>query len=216
MTNASPSPPSLLASVRDLVFVLAILAFFTGFEYRHYYYYYLHIPTSTFSIVDNQILAGSYSVFLDHRKEILIGFAVIVALAALSDFRKVQQPAWAFKYQRLVLFFLVLVLFPVLNTWAQQTAAGVFGRLINTDTGTPKAPIIASIKTGDLNPSIISAMNIGCVELITQASDTLYVLVRQTVRPYVYVAAIPAAAIDHWISPLDYPGGNYAKRCIPK
>jgi hypothetical protein len=207
--------PSLLASARDLVFILAILAFFAGFEYRYYYYSYLHIPIATFSIADNQIVAGSYSVFLSHRWYILLGFGILVALALTSDLIKV--PDKSYKYQRLALLFVLLAFFPILNTWAQQTAGLVFTGLINTPTGTPRKPIIiTSLKdSGPWSASIRSAMQTGCVELITQSSDTFYVLVRQRVRPYVYVAAIPSRAVAHWIIPLDYPGGNYAKRCIP-
>lgn len=210
-SQSSPSP-SLLASARDLAFVLGILAFFAGFEYRHYYYSYLHIPIATFSIVDNSILVGSYSVFLSHRWYVLLGFTVVLAAMLIASLAK--TPRLPYAYQRLLLLFVLLAFFQILNTWAQETAGSVYTDFVGKPT-VPARPIIVSIKGGAWNASIASAMKRGCVELITQSSDALYVLVRQTAYPYVYVAAIPTQAIDHWITPLTYPGGNYAKRCIP-
>jgi hypothetical protein len=208
----SQSSPSILASARDLAFVLAILAFFAGFQYRHYYYGYLHIPTATFSIVDNSILVGSYSVFLSHRWYIIIGFAAVFALMLLTRFIKVPKASLA--YGRLALLFVLLASFQILNTWAQETAGWVFTDFVGRQTA-PQKPIIVTQEGKLWNPSITYAMQKGCVELITQSTDMLYVLVRQTIYPYVYVAAIPMRSIAHWITPLDYPGGNYAKRCIP-
>ena len=213
MRNPEPTLSSLLSSARDLAFVLAILALFAGFEYRSYYYGNYRIPLTTFPIVDNQILVGSYSVFMYHRTEIAIACAVLLALAVATEF--VSVPERAFKYQRLALLFFVLACFPLLNTWAQQTANYVFGNVVNRPSGTPNKPIIVTLEGKTWSPALLSAMKSGCVELIAQSSDALYVLVRQTVHPWVYVAAIPARSVNQWITPLDYPRGNYAKRCIP-
>jgi hypothetical protein len=212
---SSPTLPSLLSSARDLVFVLAILAYFAGFEYRYYFYSRnLHLPVGTFPVIDNQILVGSYSVFLVHRANILSGIGVLLALALAMDILKVQERVWAFKYQRIALFFLILVFFPILNVWAQETANVAFVAFV--DTPTPKKPIVVSLKDKRWSAPIAAAMIRGCVELITQTSDSLYLLVRQaSTRPYVYVVAVPTAAAAQSLTPLDYPSGNYAKRCIP-
>ena len=81
--STSVQTPSLLASARDITFVLAIIAFFVGFEYRYYYYDHdLHVPSSVFPFVDNKILAGSYSVFIDHANSILKVIGVILLVDA--------------------------------------------------------------------------------------------------------------------------------------
>lgn len=212
----SPSilAPALLASARDLTFVLAMLAFFAGFEYRYYYYQHdLHVPTSIFPFVDNAILAGSYSVFKDHSSSVvnILLFALLIVL--VSDVAKVPEPAWSFKYQRIALFCIVLAAFPVLNLWAQQTASEVAFGL--THPPAPKTPLLLTFQKGNWSRSLRTAVKEGCVELITQSNDTIYALVRQKVNPIRYVVAIPVAAVDHSMTPLDYPKGSYAQRCIP-
>jgi hypothetical protein len=212
--STSIPAPSLLSSARDLTFVLAILAFFVGFEYRYYYYDHdLHVPSSVFPFVDNKILAGSYSVFKDHAGSILKILGVILLVALALDVAKIPQRAWAYKYQRIVLFLIVLASFPILNIWAQQTASKVAFAL--THPAAPKAPLILTFQKGKWNHSLMTAMSEGCVELITESNDTIYALVRQKVNPIRYVIAIPAGAVDHWITPLDYSKGYYAQRCIP-
>lgn len=210
----STTAPSLLASARDLTFVLAILAFFAGFEFRYYYYDHdLHVPSSDFPFVDNNILAGSYSVFKDHSGSILKILGLILLVALVTDVAKIPVRAWAYKYQRIVLFFVVLASFPILNVWAQETASKVAFAL--THPPAPKAPLIVTFKKGSWNRSLMTAMSEGCVELITESSNTIYALVRQKVNPIRYVMAIPADAVDRWVTPLDYPRGYYAQRCIP-
>ncbi|MGA8326940.1 MAG: hypothetical protein WB757_12755 [Candidatus Cybelea sp.] len=83
--STSVQTPSLLASARDITFVLAIIAFFVGFEYRYYYYDHdLHVPSSVFPFVDNKILAGSYSVFIDQRLLERVSCEKLHSLAVLS------------------------------------------------------------------------------------------------------------------------------------
>lgn len=216
----SPSllAPGLLASARDLAFVLAILAFFTGFEYRYYYYQHdLHVPTSGFPFVDNAILAASYSVFKDHADSIANTLLVILLIVLLSDVIKIPEPAPTYKYQRIILFSIVLASFPILNVWAQQTASKVaFGLTHPPAPIAPREPLIVSFKQGNWSRSLKSVMMQGCVEFIFESSDTIYALVKQRVDPIRYVIAIPVGDVDHWITPLDYSKGFYAQRCIPK
>jgi hypothetical protein len=207
---AAQTATSLLSSARDLAFVLAIFAFFAGFEYRYYYYHYLGIPAATFSLVDAQMLAGSYSVFYSHLWYLIIVFAAILAVMLGLGYIPVARER-SLNYQRLALLLLLLACFPVLNYWAQQTAGLVFESLVAGQT--PRKPIIVSLIHGPEQPLIESAMKSGCVELITQSSDTLYVLVRQKAYPHFFVEAIPTQAVAHWITPLDERGATYAKRC---
>jgi hypothetical protein len=212
--STSVQTPSLLASARDITFVLAIIAFFVGFEYRYYYYDHdLHVPSSVFPFVDNKILAGSYSVFIDHAGSILKVICVILLVTIALDVAKIPRRAWAYKYQRIALFSIVLASFPILNIWAQQTASKV--AFAFTHPPAPQAPLILTFQKGKWNHALMTAISERCVAFITESSDTIYALVRQKVDPIRYVVAIPVSAVDHWIVPLDYSKGYHAKRCIP-
>jgi hypothetical protein len=212
--STSISLPSLLASARDLTFVLAIVAFFAGFEFRYYYYDHdLHVPSSIFPFVDNKILIGSYSVFIDHARSIVWMLGVIVLVVLALDFAKISQRAWAYKCQRIALFVIVLASFPILNFWAQQTASKLAFAL--THPPAPRAPLILTFQKGKWNHSLMAAIGERCVEFITESSDTIYALVRQKVDPIRYVIAIPVSSVDHWTIDLDYSKGYHAKRCIP-
>ena len=129
------------------------------------------------------------------------------------DVAKTSQRAWAYKYQRIVLFAIVLASFPILNIWAQQTASKV--AFAFTHPPSPQAPLILTFQKGKWNHALLTAISEGCVAFITESSDTIYALVRQKADPIRDAAAIPVSAVDHWIVPLDYSKGYHAKRCIP-
>jgi hypothetical protein len=211
--NAKDSP-SLLSSARDFAFVLAIFAFFTGFEYRFFYFRYLGIPTSTLSIADTQTLADSFSVFLSHRWYVLGAFALVVLTTFTLRAMKPQQEKLA-PFLRLLLLLFVLLSFPVLNEWAQETAATVYWQLVGGQSA-PEMPIKFSLTnkfpTRPLVGTIVSAMQKGCVQLVTRSSDTLYLLVRQTNPPTVFVAAMPTEYVASWIT---YRSETNGKRCTP-
>ena len=116
---------------------------------------------------------------------------------------------------RLVLVMLLLVSFPLLDHWAQQAAADAFYSIASRPTNRPEKPIIVFASHGALSSHVAAAMRRGCVELLTQSSDTLYVLVRQKSYPTVYLAAIPTRSISGWITPQDlYTGNPYDIDCI--
>jgi len=202
---------------RDFVLISAIWFFFTGFEFRAYYFGNLHIPLGSLSVVDNEVLIGSYSVFLAHWPYVLaISLAAIAAITVIAPQRLSAQGVKAFRALALLL---LVISFPVLNVWAHKTANDLFNDFVNRPR--PNKPLIVSLDKEPWDPSLIDssiivAMKAGCVELITESSDNLYALVRQNGHsPWIYVAALPKRAIRSWIVPLAYPKGTYAERCLP-
>jgi hypothetical protein len=203
-----------LSAARDLAFVVSILAFFAGFEYIHFYYAYLGIPSATFPIANLQVLADSYSVFAYYKVPILIG--VLAIMATLFGIRYVSirgEPL--VRYQGAILLLVVVACFPLTYYGAQETAIYVFREVVKRQTGAPDKPIILMSAKKGWNLPIGAAIKKGCVELITQSADTIYVLVRQKVSPYVYVAAIPTNLVAGWFTPLSVQKGAYTRPCIP-
>jgi hypothetical protein len=203
-----------LSAARDLAFVVSILAFFAGFEYIHFYYVYLGIPSSTFPIANLQVLADSYSVFAYYRVQIFIGVLAIMAVLFGLRYVSIRGEPLA-RYQGALLLLIVVACFPLTYYGAQKTAIYVFREVVNRESGAPDKPIIVMPAKKGWTLPIGPAMKKGCVELITQSSDTIYVLVRQKVSPYVYVAAIPTNLVAGWFTPLSFQKGAYTRPCVP-
>ncbi|MGA8575368.1 MAG: hypothetical protein WB609_06715 [Candidatus Cybelea sp.] len=152
-TDAHDSLASILASARDLAFVFAIFAFFAGAEYRYWFYRDLGIPVSSFSIVNSQIIADSYSVFAPHARDIALFFVILAALIFVSHYIAAKRKLST--YRNLVILFLLVAALPLLEYWSNQSAAVAFSNAVNIEGGVPdRAVIIAPAKGQTLDTGL--------------------------------------------------------------
>lgn len=203
----------LLERLRDLAVLAAIFVFFAGFAYRYYYLGYLGVPAYALPASIEETSAYGYGVFSTHVWPIVIASGI----ASLGWWVASRYPDAANLVRRTTLAIAVLALiasFPIVNFWAQQTA---FDDVASQSHATKAERPLVLTFTDDAyrrySKEVRLANQRGCLQLVAQSADRLYVWVKTGDDPSQFVLAVPIRDLNAFETPLVYNPKAFANDC---
>lgn len=146
---------ALLSAARDAAVIAGIYLFFTGFAYREYYLTELAGPVSGKSQIDYaSTVVYAYRVFSAHASWILlIAAAASLAWLLLARFR---LSPWTAEARLPVTVSVVVLLFPLLNGWALETAHADAQQLRLGNTDIPPSDLVfVTVATANQYPKTL-------------------------------------------------------------